>query len=354
VIAFYAALAGPRSQTAAAQLAQAAIAITLAAASWHWIEEPVLRNGLREFVRASSGRLAGSIAAARRSPLGLLPLAIPLALLAVACTAGYGILHQPSGPTLQQQIKAGTQISAATRAGPAGPATRASPAGPVTPRPAVSAQTAPAVMTRHPHTAPARRVSGAKVTAVGDSVMLASAEQLHGALPGIYIDAAVSRQMSAGLAAIQSLADGGRLRSIVVVGLGTNGTVTSSQLGRLRAVIGPWRWLVLINTYEARPWQDEVNDQLAVTARHYPHVLLVNWHDAIERRTGLLWDDQVHPRPSGAVLYARIVKTAVLTARTDQRTGNQGPGAPARQTSSAAPGGAAAAPGAPGSEARAG
>jgi peptidoglycan/LPS O-acetylase OafA/YrhL len=332
VIAFYGALAGAGSQTAAARGAQTAIAITIAAASWHWIEEPILRNGLRNFIQASSYWLAGSLATARRSPLGLLPLALPVALTAVACTAGYGILHRPGGPTLQQQIRAGAQISAATRA---------SQAGLATPSPAASSAIAPAVMTGHPQVAPSRRISGSKVTAIGDSVMLASAEQLHGTLPGIYIDAAVSRQMSAGLAAIQSLAESGRLRSIVVVGLGTNGTVTSRQIGQLRAMIGPRRWLVLINTYEARPWQDEVNAQLAAAAQHYPQVLLVNWHDAIRSRTSLLWDDEVHPRPSGAVLYARIVKAAVLTARNDQRTGNPGPGAPASRTSPAIPDGAA-------------
>jgi peptidoglycan/LPS O-acetylase OafA/YrhL len=322
VIAFYRALAGAGAQTAAARVTQTALAIAIAAASWRWIEEPILRNGLRSYLRASSGRLAGSLATARRYPLGLLPLAIPVAMFAVACTAGYGILHRPGGPTLQQQIREGAQISAVSRA-----ARRPSP---VAPRPAVSSAIAPAVMPavmagRRPATR-SRRVGGTRVTAIGDSVMLASAAQLHAALPGIYIDAAVSRQMIAGLAAVRGLAQSRKLRPIVVVGLGTNGTVTGSQIRQLRALIGPRRWLVLISTYEARPWQNEVNSLLAATVRHFPHVLLVNWHDAIESRTSLLWDDQVHPRPAGAVLYARIVKAAVLTARNDQRTGDPGPG----------------------------
>jgi hypothetical protein len=44
------------------------------------------------------------------------------------------------------------------------------------------------------------RVSGGQVTAIGGSVMLASATALEAALPGVYIDAEIDRQMRAGLA----------------------------------------------------------------------------------------------------------------------------------------------------------
>jgi lysophospholipase L1-like esterase len=172
-------------------------------------------------------------------------------------------------------------------------------------------------------------MTGAQVTAIGDSVMLAAAQRLHAALPGIYIDAAVSRQMSAGLQTVARLAGSGLLRQVVVVGLGTNGTVTSAQIRQLRAQIGPGRWLVLVNTYEARPWQDEVNGALAAAAQRYPRVLLVNWQGAIAGRTGLLWDDDVHPRASGAALYARLIKAVVLTAGLEQRqAAGPGPGGP--------------------------
>src|SRR5207237_1369262 len=69
------------------------------------------------------------------------------------------------------------------------------------------------------------RVSGSQVTAVGDSVMLASAMALEAALPGVYIDARIDRQTPTGLALIRSLAATGRLRYVVVFSLGTNGSV---------------------------------------------------------------------------------------------------------------------------------
>jgi len=77
---------------------------------------------------------------------------------------------------------------------------------------------------------------------------------------------------------------------------------------------GRARWLVLVNTFVPRPWEHEVNVTLAAAARRYPNVLLVNWHDAIEHHTRLLWSDGIHPQPAGGVLYARVIRARVLLA----------------------------------------
>jgi hypothetical protein len=52
------------------------------------------------------------------------PLLTAVAMLSVACTAGYGILHPRTGPTLQQQIAKGVRVSALTWNGPAQSAIR--------------------------------------------------------------------------------------------------------------------------------------------------------------------------------------------------------------------------------------
>ena len=158
-------------------------------------------------------------------------------------------------------------------------------------------------------------MSGSQVFAIGDSVMLASAVQLTAALPGISIDAQVSRQVSAGLPIVQRLAAAGTLRPVVLFALGTNGTFTSQQMRQLIRAIGPHRDLVLVNTYEARPWEAGVNRVIAAAARRYPNVVMANWFATIEHRTSLLWPDEVHPQPGGARLYARMIAAAVRAAR---------------------------------------
>ncbi|HLX48452.1 MAG TPA: hypothetical protein VKS82_08975 [Streptosporangiaceae bacterium] len=85
--------------------------------------------------------------------------------------------------------------------------------------------------------------------------------------------------------------------------------------------------LVLVNTFVPRPWQTEVNAVLAGAARHDHDIVLANWFSTIRDRTNLLWDDGVHPRPPGAVLYARMLAAAVQQAA--RRLGQQRTGPPA-------------------------
>jgi hypothetical protein len=157
-----------------------------------------------------------------------------------------------------------------------------------------------------------RDLKGQSITAVGDSIMVASTPALQTALPGIYIDAEVGRQFGTGLTVIADLKAKGLLRPIVVVGLGTNGPVTAGQISQLFAEIGPDRKLVLVNTFENRTWEQEVNSMLATAASQHPGVVLADWYTTIEHHTGLLWPDGIHPQPAGGVIYAKMLKAALV------------------------------------------
>ena len=115
VIAIFAARAGAESTTFGVRAAETALTITLAAASWRWIEAPILRDGFGVTVRRQWGAITRSIAAAPQSPQRVLAALIPLAAIILAGTAGYGVFYSPAGPTLQQQLAAGAKISAASR-----------------------------------------------------------------------------------------------------------------------------------------------------------------------------------------------------------------------------------------------
>jgi peptidoglycan/LPS O-acetylase OafA/YrhL len=309
-------------------LPEAAISVGLAAASWRWVEEPIIRNGFRTTVRARGRLVLGSLAGAHRSPARVVPALAVVAALVVAGAAGYGVLHAHSSTGLAEQISEGVKVSQQapasraprtataaampTASAPAGALTGPSPGAPVPPAgPAASPSATPSAVTAAAPT----RVTGSGVFAVGDSVLLASAVQLTAALPGISINAQVSRQVSVGLSIVQRLAAAGRLRPVVVFALGTNGTFTAQQMRQLIRAVGPHRELVLINTYEARSWEAGVNRVIAAAARRYPNVVMANWFATIEHRTSLLWPDEVHPQPSGARLYARMVASAVRAAR---------------------------------------
>jgi hypothetical protein len=240
-----------------------------------------------------------------------------VALLAAGATGGCGLLHQAAAPAgMERQISEGERVSAATQA-------HASPSAPssgtAAPGSAASGAGAPgasnlALGTPTPSATPAR-VTGRQVTAIGDSVMAASAMALAAAMPGIYIDAKPDRQMPAGLAILRRLADTGRLRPVVVIGLGTNYIVTTRQLNEVMKILGPDRKLVLINTYVPDAWSKQVNATEAAFIREHPNVTPADWYDTIKNRMNVLWPDHIHPEIPGTYVYARMVKRAVQATR---------------------------------------
>jgi len=315
VIALAAALAGSGPTSAWTWIIETAVTIALAAASWRFIETPILQNGLRATIRHWHQRLADvrrgpadvrtRPADVRTRPAGRRRGSVPVAVAAVTviavAVAVFGIVR-PAEPTtppgLLRQVAEGQRISAASESGRTVKATAHKPTAASSPS-ATSCRTG-----QQP------RVPGDQVTAVGDSIMVASAAALAAAMPGIYIDAQVGKQMQSGVAVIQDLAAAGTLRHIVVIGLGTNGDVTVGQIRQLRRAIGPNRDLVLVNTFGPMPWEHEVNAELDAATRQGGNVELANWNQAISAHQSLLWPDGIHPQPSGAKLYARVVLAA--------------------------------------------
>jgi hypothetical protein len=293
VIALGGALVGQGPTTPGLWVIEAGVTVALAAVSWRFIEAPIMQSGFRATIR----RWVRLLLDAGLRPDGTRRRAIPrtvagtAAIAALIATVGIARPPAPVAPAgLLRQVTQGQQVSAATQSEHPPKAAPISACQPRTKPPAVS---------------------GWEVTAVGDSVMVASAAAFQAAMPGIYINAQVGRQMADGIAIIQGLAASGDLRRIVVVGLGTNGDVTAAQIRQLRRAIGSDRYLVLVNTYGPMSWESEVNDVLAAATKRRSRVDLANWHQAIAAHTGLLWPDGIHPQPTGAKLYAHVVLQAI-------------------------------------------
>lgn len=154
-------------------------------------------------------------------------------------------------------------------------------------------------------------VPGDQISAVGDSVMLASAAGLLERLPGITIDAEVSRSIWAGPGIVDDLAARGELRPHVVVALGTNGPVNAESLERIAATVGSQRDLVLVNAYAPRDWIPGVNADLAAFAAARPNVAVADWAAAIAPHEDLLAGDRIHPGDAGGRIFAETVADAV-------------------------------------------
>ncbi|MCS0498677.1 acyltransferase family protein [Protaetiibacter mangrovi] len=257
----------------------AAITVGAAAVSHRFVETPIRRDGFRASWRAWADGW-------RRSRMAAVASAVA-ALLVVGGVAGTAaaVVLQPDGSEVEQRIRAGRQ--AIDTAPPRSPEPSPTPEGP-----------------------PAE-LQGDRITAIGDSVMLAAAPELQAALPGIQIDAVVSRQMRTAPDILRAMRDAGSLRDVVIVALGTNGSVGQATLDDIRDVIGPDRELVLVTAQAPRGWIPGVNAELTSYAWQYRNVELADWYTAIQPHLGELARDQVHFGHIGASIFTNAVREAL-------------------------------------------
>jgi hypothetical protein len=147
--------------------------------------------------------------------------------------------------------------------------------------------------------------------AIGDSVMLGARDALAFASGGsIAVDAAVSRQVGEGLDILQGYRDRGDLARFdgVIIHLGTNGPFTAEEATRLRDLVADVDRVVVVNARVAQPWQEETNATVGSLAGE-DNVQVADWY-AASGDPGVIEGDGVHPSPSGAALYARVVVEA--------------------------------------------
>lgn len=258
-----------------------ALAITVVGAtlSYRFIEQPVRRRGFRAIAR---GWLSAWHTGA---PRAITTATASIAVLALAAGATAAVVTAPTAGLAQERIEAGQQAIDRTPAA----APPASTTG-----------------------APAPLPGGDQIYAIGDSVMLAAADEMLATFPGIAIDAAVSRRMYDAPTLVQALIDADALRPILLIGLGTNGPIDNATLEQVSAMVGPSTEIVLINAQAPRGWIPGVNAQLAQYAQQHRNVELANWYESIQPRLDVLARDKIHAGgPTGGNIYAGAIKDAI-------------------------------------------
>ncbi len=262
----------------------AAITVVAAALSSRFVEQPVRRFRFR--------RPAGAPARAGwRVPVWSAAMAVVLVVTGAGSTLA--LSADPGVGETQRQVEAGRHAIAAQSHTPS-PSPDAS-GRPGSPTPAPSATAA----------------SGDQITAIGDSVMLAAAPELQAGLPGISIDAVVSRQLSAAPGVIQQDLAAGTLRRVILLELGTNGPIQRSTLEQIHQLAGPDRQIIVMSAQAPRGWTDGVNATLSAFADQYRNVVLGNWHDAVQPHLSILNRDQIHFGGAGARLFTSVVQDAL-------------------------------------------
>lgn len=153
--------------------------------------------------------------------------------------------------------------------------------------------------------------SGTGALCVGDSIMLSASSQYYGTLTMCgTTDAKVGRQLSEGISVVASHAP---YPDTVIIGLGTNGTVTTSQVDQILQLVSnvPRVVLVTVQLNGTRSWQDSVNAELWAASERWANVTIADWYGASQGHSGYFSSDSIHITSSGAQAYAATIAAAL-------------------------------------------
>ncbi len=153
------------------------------------------------------------------------------------------------------------------------------------------------------------------VTAIGDSVMLDAQPALQADIPGIDVEAAVSRQWYEGVALAQQLKSEGRLGAIVVIDLGTNGPVSPQMFTQMMDVLAGASRVVFVTVHlpSSYSWAQSVNETLKQCVPLYPPGRLADFNKLADENPEWFYGDGVHMPigGAGAQAMALLIKAQI-------------------------------------------
>jgi hypothetical protein len=158
---------------------------------------------------------------------------------------------------------------------------------------------------------PSLPVVQAKVSAIGDSVLLGAKPLLERQVEGIVVDAEVGRHFPEVVLAARALRDSGSLGEEVIVQVGNNGPMSAGQFDELLEVFKGARKVLVVNVKVDRSWEAHNNQVLAAAVPRWPNAVLIDWHAAASNTPDTFYDDGLHLTASGMTLFAQLVLNAL-------------------------------------------
>ena len=154
-----------------------------------------------------------------------------------------------------------------------------------------------------------------RVMVLGDSVVLGATTALYNTVPGVFVDALGSRNMTdaINLLAGYRAANGGNLPYIIVIGLVTN--YVNFGVGTLQAIMeaaGPGHQFVFMTGYCGDYSRDAANNTIRWMANNYGNVHVGDWVSVVVPNVGwYTYADHTHLTPAGRQAYANLVNQVV-------------------------------------------
>lgn len=160
----------------------------------------------------------------------------------------------------------------------------------------------------------APRRGPAPIFAIGDSVMLGAANYFRKAGLDVDVDAKLGRQVWTAIQILQQRKQANELAPTVIVHLGNNGTFSAREFDQMMAVLANVPHVIFVNNKVPRNWQVPNNDALSQGVKRYPNTILVDWNSASSAHAEWFWNDGIHLRPEGALIYTNLIAQYVVSA----------------------------------------
>lgn len=145
---------------------------------------------------------------------------------------------------------------------------------------------------------------------VGDSVLDMTKTDLKKKYPNAVIETKVGRQFYEFPKLLQMYISQGKAKKIVVIALGTNGTIYKKDIQKVMELLKD-REVYMINTVMPDPWEKSVNEEIANAARENPNVKVIDWYSYSKGKKDYFYKDGTHPKPHAAKRYVNLLYSQV-------------------------------------------
>ncbi|USQ76374.1 acyltransferase family protein [Ornithinimicrobium cryptoxanthini] len=149
-----------------------------------------------------------------------------------------------------------------------------------------------------------------RLTAIGDSLVVTSADGLKWRFPEMNFAAKSNRQWKDANPVLASALAQGEVRDNVIVHFGTNAGVDGEALRTFLDTLGPDRQVVVMNLYGSSTFIPDSNETIEKVVADYPNAVVGDWQATIAEQPGVLQSDRVHPDIEGMHVYAAVVARA--------------------------------------------
>ena len=158
---------------------------------------------------------------------------------------------------------------------------------------------------------------------IGDSVLHMTKIDLKKKYPNAIIETKVGRQFYELPNMLKNYTQNGKLKKIIVIALGTNGTIFEKDMKSVLQTL-QGHDIYFINTVMPDPWQDSVNAEIKKVSSKNPNIKVIDWYSYSKGKQEYFYKDGTHPKPHAAKRYVNLLYSVLSKDILNSNNSNNG------------------------------